>query len=129
MLLTRLAEVTHVVLRVGAGLLFLQHGLNKVFGLFGGTAQPLLSTFGIAGLVELIGSVLLIAGFMTRPVAAMLFVEMCVAYTTHLSHGPWPIQNDGEEALLYAIIFAYLAGNGAGAVSVDERRVVQRSPR
>lgn len=119
---TRLAEVTHVVLRVGAGLLFLQHGLSKVFGLFGGTAQPLASLFGVAGLVELIGGVLLVVGFMTRPVAAVLMLEMCVAYATHMAQGPWPIQNDGEEALLYAIIFAFLAGHGAGVVSMDARR-------
>ena len=117
----RLAEVTHVVLRVGAGLLFLQHGLSKVFGLLGGTAQPLASLFGVAGLIELIGGVLLIIGFLTRPVAAVLMLEMCVAYTTHMSQGPWPIQNDGEEALLYAIIFAFFAANGAGRASVDNR--------
>jgi putative oxidoreductase len=116
-----LAEVTHVVLRVGAGLLFLQHGLSKVFGLLGGTAQPLASLFGVAGLVELVGSVLLIIGFLTRPVAAVLMLEMCVAYATHMSQGPWPIQNDGEEALLYAIIFAFLAAHGAGRASVDNR--------
>jgi putative oxidoreductase len=122
-----LAEVTHVVLRVGAGLLFLQHGLSKVFGLLGGTAQPLASVFGVAGLMELIGGALLIVGFLTRPVAAVLMLEMCVAYTTHMSHGPWPIQNDGEEALLYALIFAFFAANGAGPASVDDRLKSRRA--
>jgi len=119
----RLAEVSHAVLRIGAGLLFLQHGLSKVFGLLGGTAQPLASLFGIAGLVELIGGLLIVVGFLTRPVAAVLMLQMCVAYATHAAQGgPWPIQNGGEEALLYVIIFAFLAANGAGPVSIDARR-------
>jgi putative oxidoreductase len=120
----RLAEVTHVVLRVGAGLLFLQHGLSKVFGLLGGTAVPLASMFGVAGLMELVGGVLLIVGFLTRPVAAVLMVEMIVAYVIghQIPQGRWPIQNDGEEALLFALMFAFLAGNGAGAASIDAWR-------
>jgi putative oxidoreductase len=120
----RVAEVTHVVLRVGAGLLFLQHGLSKLFGLLGGTAVPLVSMYGIAGVVELVGAVLLVVGFQTRPVAAVLLLEMCMAYVIghQIPQGGWPIQNDGEEALLYALVFAFLAGNGAGALSVDWRR-------
>lgn len=78
--ITMLADVTHVVLRAGAGLLFLQHGLSKVFGLLGGTAVPLASMFGVAGLMELVGGVLLIVGSLTRPVAAVLMVQMVVAY-------------------------------------------------
>ena len=117
-----LAGIAHVVLRIGAGLLFLQHGLSKVFGLLGGTAQPLASLFGVAGLMELIGGILIIIGFLTRPVAAVLMLEMLVAYATHMSQGPWPIQNDGEEALLYALIFAFFAANGAGPASIDKRR-------
>jgi len=120
----RLAGVTHVVLRVGAGLLFLQHGLSKVFGLLGGSAVPLASMYGVAGLLELVGGVLLVAGVLTRPLAAVLTVEMAVAYVIghQMQHGGWPIQNDGEEALLYAIVFAFLAGHGAGPVSVDAWR-------
>jgi putative oxidoreductase len=120
----RVAEITHVVLRVGAGLLFLQHGLSKLFGLLGGTAVPLASMYGIAGVVELVGGVLIAIGFLTKPVAALLTLQMIVAYVTghQIPQGGWPIQNDGEEALLYAISFAFLAGNGAGAVSVDASR-------
>jgi putative oxidoreductase len=119
----RLADITHVVLRVGVGLLFLQHGLQKVFGIPGGTPVPLASLFGVAGVMELAGGVLLVVGFLTRPVAAVLTVQMCAAYVIgHLPQGVWPILNDGEEALLYALTFAFLAGHGAGALSVDARR-------
>jgi putative oxidoreductase len=42
--------------------------------------------------------------------------------TVHLPRGGAPIQNGGELALLYALIFAFLAGNGAGPASLDSRR-------
>src|SRR4030095_15564703 len=100
----RVSEVSHAVLRIGAGLLFLQHGLSKVFGLLGGTAQPLASLFGIAGLVELIGGLLIVVGFLTRPVAAVLMLQMCVAYATHAAQGgAWAIPNGGEEGPAHLI--------------------------
>ena len=119
----RFADITHVVLRVGAGLLFFEHGVQKLFGFPGGTPVPLASTFGVAGMMELVGGVLIVAGVLTRPVAAVLTVQMGAAYVIgHLPQGVWPILNDGEEALLYVLVFAFLAGNGAGTLSVDARR-------
>ena len=119
-----IGRAAHFVLRAGAGVLFLQHGLQKLFGAFGGSpAGPvtLVSMLGVAGLLELVGGILLIAGLLTRPVAAVLVTEMIVAYfVAHLPQGGWPIQNQGELALLYAAIFLFLAGNGAGPVSLDE---------
>jgi len=41
-------------------------------------------------------------------------------FIVHISLGGWPIQNQGELALLYASVFVFLAGNGAGPLSVDE---------
>ena len=108
----------------------MQHGLQKLFGLFGGiqgNAVPLLSLFGLAGVLELTGGLFLIFGLFVRPVAAVLIVEMISAYfVAHMSQGGWPIQNQGELALLYAAVFAFLAGNGAGPLSVDEAIPVQR---
>ena len=124
--MTTLADVTHTVFRIGIGLLFLQHGLQKVFGLLGGEAVPLMSQMGLAGALELVGGGLLILGLFTRPVAAVLTLEMLVAYAiAHVPRGWIPIQNGGEPALLFALAFIYFAGNGAGAFSVDawlERR-------
>jgi putative oxidoreductase len=121
-----LASAAHTLLRAGAGLLFLQHGLQKVFGLLGGfmgtsgaTAPPM-SQMGLAGVLELVGGALLIVGLFTRPVAIVLMVEMVAAYfIAHLPQGGWPIQNGGEPALLFALIFALLAARGAGALSLD----------
>ena len=63
----------------------------------------------------------MIVGLLTRPVATVLVVEMISAYfIVHISQGGWPLQNQGELALLYASVFVFLAGNGAGPLSVDE---------
>lgn len=121
------------ILRIGAGLLFMQHGLQKLFGMlggFGGTpgaTAPLDSLMGVAGILELVGGALLVAGLFVRPVALILVAEMVVAYfQAHLPQGGMPIQNGGELALLYALVFAFLAARGAGPVSVDARRLHAR---
>ena len=126
--LAALGPAAHALLRIGAGLLFLQHGLQKLFGVlggFGGTpgaTAPLFSQMGLAGVLEFVGGLLLIAGLFTRPVAFLLAGEMVVAFlTAHLPQGGWPIQNGGELPLLYALVFAFLLGNGAGPLSVDVR--------
>jgi putative oxidoreductase len=123
----RWAPGLHALLRIGAGLLFMEHGLQKLFGLFGGMgpsggSAPLLSQMGLAGVIECGGGLLLILGLFTRPVAVVLLLEMLYAFATvHLPRGGAPIQNGGELALLYALIFAFLIGNGAGPASLDSR--------
>jgi putative oxidoreductase len=131
--MTRFSETTaalmppvHALLRIGAGLLFLQHGLQKMFGLlggFGGTpgaTAPLASLLGVAGIFELVGGVLLVLGLWTRPVAVVLLGQMLGALLiVHLPRGGWPIQNGGELPLLFGLVFAFLAVAGAGPVSVD----------
>jgi putative oxidoreductase len=78
------------------------------------------SQMGLAGMLEFVGGALLVIGLFTVPVAAVLFLEMIWAYfQAHAPQGGWPVQNQGELALLYATIFAFLAGNGAGPLSVD----------
>ena len=122
----RLARILHAVLRIGAGLLFMQHGAQKLFGWFGGfggeagaTAQ-LVSQMGLAGVLEFFGGLLIVIGLATRPVAVILVLEMLVAYfMAHMPQGGFPIQNGGELALLYALIFAHFAAAGAGPASVD----------
>src|SRR5688500_2118284 len=112
------------VLRIGAGLLFMQHGLQKLFGLlggFGGTpgaTAPLISLMGLAGVLEFAGGLLLVLGLFVRPVALILALEMIVAYVqAHLPNGGFPVQNGGELALLYALVFLFLAARGAGPLS------------
>ncbi len=123
---TGVAGFTHAALRVGAGLLFMAHGAQKLFGWFGGFAgqpgatAPLMSQMGLAGGLELLGGGLLVLGLLTRPTALVLAAEMLVAYfMVHFPKGLWPIQNQGEPAALYFLIFLYLMGNGSGPYSVD----------
>ena len=121
--MTRSQEVTHVLLRVASGLMFMEHGGQKLLGWFGGVgggSAPLASKMGFAGILELVGGLLIALGLFTRPVAFLLSGEMAVAYfTAHQPNGMWPIQNRGELAALYAFVFLFFAAHGAGAFSLD----------
>ena len=116
---TDIAGVTHAILRIGVGLLFLQHGLQK-FGMLGGRAEQLDSLMGVAAVLELVGGALLVLGLLTRPVGVVLALQMQAAYfMAHHPQGGLPIQNGGETPLLFALAFVYFAGNGAGPLSLD----------
>jgi len=118
--MVRLGPGMHAFMRIAAGLLFMQHGAQKLFGWLGAEPVPLISQMGLAGVLEFGGGALIVIGLFTRAVAAVLLLEMIIAYVqAHLPQGPWPVENMGELALLYAGVFAFLAGNGAGPVSVD----------
>jgi putative oxidoreductase len=126
---SRLAPVTHALLRIGAALLYMQHGLQKLFGMFGGVGPTpggtvtLGSQMGLAGVLETFGGLLLLLGLFTRPVAFLLAVEMLVAFfQVHLPKGGVPLENGGEVPLLYMLVFLFLLGNGAGPASIDHRR-------
>jgi putative oxidoreductase len=124
-----LGPTTHGVLRIGAGLLFMQHGLQKLLGFFGGMGPnggsvALVSQFGLAGVIETFGGFLLVIGLFIRPVAAVAALEMLIAYfQVHFPRGGFPIENRGELPLLFMLIWLFMAGNGAGPFSVDARRM------
>jgi len=113
--------------RIGAALLFMQHGVQKLFGLLGGVGGSgatveLFSLYGLAGVLEFFGGALIALGLLTRPVAIVLALEMIAAYfIAHAPQGGFPIQNGGELALLYALVFAFLATGGPGLFSLDAR--------
>ena len=112
------------LLRIAAGFTFSLHGLQKLFGFFGGlghgNAAHLYSLLGAAAVLETIGGPLIFFGLFTRPVAFILCGEMAAAYFhQHAPHGFWPITNGGELAVLYCFIFLLLASAGAGPWSLD----------
>jgi putative oxidoreductase len=121
----RFMNITHVLLRVVAGFLFLCHGGQKLFGWFGGMGPSggtveLTSLMGVAGMLEFFGGLAILVGFLTKPFAFLLAGEMAWAYfTVHQPNGQLPIQNHGEPAALFAFIFLFLATHGAGGMSVD----------
>jgi putative oxidoreductase len=112
-------EVSYTLMRVAAGLLFLCHGLQKLFGWFGGQRVELDSQLGFAGVIETTAGVLIALGLFTVVVAAVAAFEMVTAFVTvHAPRGGLPIQNGGELALLYCAIFIYMAVRGDGRFSV-----------
>ncbi len=112
------------VLRIVTGLLFIEHGAQKLFGFLAtqpGAATLTFSIIGVvAGVLEFFGGLLLLLGLFTRPVAFILSGQMAVAYfMVHAPQGFFPLQNKGELAVLYCFVFLYLAAAGGGAWSVD----------
>ena len=122
----RWREIAHFLLRVMTGLLFMQHGFQHLFGMFGGyrgvpgaAAEPF-SRGWIAGLMEMFVAPLVVVGLFTRPAAFLLSGLMAFAYwLVHAKRGPFPITNGGEEPALYCFLFLYFAFAGGGRWSLD----------
>lgn len=124
---TNMQGYARFILRIVAGALFSMHGLQKLFGFFGGlgghgATAPMWTQLWTGGVLEVTGGLLLVLGLFTRPAAFILCGEMAVAYfTMHAPRGFWPIRNGGELAVLYCFIFLYLVFTGPGALSLDSR--------
>lgn len=125
-----LAGAAHALLRVTTALTFISHGTMKHLGFpavvpgEGPPAfPPLLSMSGVAGVLEIVGGLLVLIGLFTRPVAFVLSGTMAVAYwTVHAPNGFAPAINGGEAAYLFCFVFLYFAATGAGQWSVDAMR-------
>jgi putative oxidoreductase len=111
----------YATLRIIAGLMFACHGSQKLFTWPGGNAPvPLASLMGFAGLVELIGGLLIAFGLLTSYAAFIASGQMAVAYfKAHAPQGAFPILNRGELAVLYCFLFLYIAAHGSGGWSLD----------
>lgn len=112
------------ILRIVSGLLFAMHGSQKLFGWPGDQpALEIASLMGFAGIVELVGGLLIAIGFLTSWAAFIASGQMAVAYfMAHASRGSLPILNQGEPAVLFCFLFLYIAAHGAGIWSVDGPR-------
>ena len=118
----RYAVHFYALMRIVFGFLFIFHGLQKIFGLFGGRTAELLSLRGLAGAIEIVGGALIMVGLYTRPAAFIASGQMAAAYfMSHQPAGFWPIQNRGELAALYCFAFLYIASRGKGAWGLDRR--------
>ena len=119
------------LLRIVTALLFMQHGAQKLFGFPADEPREpvaLMSLFGLAGVLELFGGLLILLGLFTRPVAFLLAGEMAVAYfMMHAKNSFWPLLNGGELAALYCFVFLYFVAAGPGAWSLD-RGIGRKSP-
>jgi putative oxidoreductase len=113
----------YAILRIVAGLLFASHGMQKLFGWFGGNVVPTGSIYWIAGVIELVTGLLIAVGFFTTYAAFIASGQMAVAYfySHHQStaEGWHPLVNRGEAAVLFCFLFLYIAAHGAGPLAID----------
>lgn len=125
----RLSPYVLSILRIVVALLFVEHGMSRLFSFPMGMPTPMPFTlYWFAGAIEFAGGVLLALGLFSRPVAFIMSGEMAFAY--FMSHAPkafFPILNRGDAAILFCFVFLYIAFAGPGPWSLDALR--QRRPR
>ena len=112
------------ILRIMTGLLFMEHGMSKLFNYPPGNLHPsFLTLLWFAGVLECFGGALVVLGLFTRVVAFLLSGEMAIAYfMVHAPQGFFPLLNHGEAAVLYCFVFLYLCFAGGGEWSLDRLR-------
>lgn len=112
--------------RIIVALLFIEHGLMKLFAFpaaIPGLPSPLPGIMLAAALIEIVGGAMIALGLFTRAAAFICSGEMAAAY--FMFHAPqsfWPAVNQGDAAILFCFVFLYLAFAGAGAWSIDAQR-------
>ncbi|MEK6888823.1 MAG: DoxX family protein [Nanoarchaeota archaeon] len=128
----RLSEKTkagfYFVFRVLVGLMFLQHGAQKLFGAFNGPGLAGFAGFagipiwlaGVVGVVEFVGGIFIVIGLFTRTSAIVSTINLIVALIlVHFPNGTIPVMNGGELAIVYIAAFLVLIANGSGRWAVD----------
>ena len=122
-------EAAYVLLRVVAGLMFAFHGAQKLFGVLIDSQPPVGSQLWFGAILELGAGVAIAAGFFTAWAAFLASGTMAVAYVQFhwkLDFGEkfFPAVNNGELALLYSLLFLFVACRGGGRWSIDGRRAI-----
>ena len=117
--LGRYAEVVWAVLRLLAGVMFSLHGMQKLFGMFGGKVAEV-PRMQVAGTIELGAGLLIAVGLFGSWAAFLASGLMAFAYfMSHAPQGFWPVMNRGELAIVYCWLFLYMACRGSGRYSLD----------
>lgn len=128
--LSRFAPQLHSVLRFVTGLLFLEHGTQKLLhfppmpaAMAAGIPANAMPIIMAGGVIELVGGFLVAIGFFSRWAAFICSGEMAVAYwmVHFLRGGPFPANNMGDAAILYCFVFLYLAAAGPGPIAVNQK--------
>ncbi|HET7452357.1 MAG TPA: DoxX family protein [Thermoanaerobaculia bacterium] len=115
-----MAEAAYAALRLVVAALYTCHGVQKIFGAFGGHAAPRGSLLFAAGIIEIVAGPLIGAGLFTRISAFVASGELAFAYfLRHAPHGFWPIVNKGELAVAFCFVFLFVAASGGGRYSLD----------
>ncbi len=134
------------VIRITAGCVMLPHGMQKMFGSFGGAGfSGTIHNFGLRGfaaplvvlviLAEFFGALGMIFGLLSRIGALSIAVDMAVAAITTTSHFGmfinWSGKQKGEgmefQFLMIAMAVAIVIGGG-GALSIDRAISGNKNP-
>lgn len=108
------------ILRIVSAGSFFTHGTMKLFAWPAPFEYPMNAMLYVAGTLEVVGGVLLVAGLFTRPIAFLLSGLMAFAYfIAHSPQGFFPVLNHGEAAMLYCFVFLYISAAGPGSFSID----------
>jgi putative oxidoreductase len=121
------------LLRIVAGLLFLEHGTQKLLNF---PPMPAAMAHAIppkflpvimgAGVIELVGGALITLGLFTRLAAFICAGEMAIGYwLVHFARGGWsPANNQGDAAILFCFLFLFIAAAGPGPIALSRSQKI-----
>ena len=129
--LSTFAPQALAILRIVTALLFIEHGTQKLLGFPESQFSPAFgSLMWFAGLIEIVGGVLVLLGLFARPAAFVLSGQMAVAYwMAHAPQSPFPVLNGGDASILFCFVFLYVFVAGPGTWSLDDRRTAMATGR
>jgi putative oxidoreductase len=120
----QLETIVYAALRIVAGAMFSLHGMQKLFGWWIEKPPEMFSQFWIGGVIELVCGILIAIGLFTRVAAFLASGQMAVAYfqfhwKLQFDRNILPVNNHGDDSVLYCFVFLLICVRGAGAAAVD----------
>ena len=114
------ASYIYALVRIVAGLLLFMHGTQKIVGWPLAMPMPASTMTNVIGIFEIVAGLMILIGLFASIPAFLASGMLAVGYfMVHQPQGTWPIQNNGEPAVLLSFIFLYIAARGSGPLSVD----------
>jgi putative oxidoreductase len=131
--LNRYTDTVYCIMRLIVGLMLACHGLQLVFGFFGGMPGSDKMITQVGGWIQLVGGFLVAFGLLTRLSAFICSGMMAVAYFMfHVAPAATPtaklipiasagpqFSNHGELAVFYCWVFFFMFFYGPGRWSID----------
>ena len=143
--LGKYSDTVYCIMRLVVGSMLVCHGLQLVFGMFGGMPGSEKMLTQIGGWIQLVGGFLIAFGLLTRPSAFVCSGMMAVAYFMfHVAAAKTPLakfipiasagpqfSNRGELAVFYCWVFLFIFFHGPGRLAIDsllQRRTTPATP-